>query len=64
MEHRYPPRIDATAEELAQALLRRPASRPWAYEKGKKLEYRCRACEGPVHYPETLYKGGVCKNCR
>ncbi len=64
MENRYPPRIDATAEELAQALLKRPPSRPWAYDESKTLEYRCNGCSRPVHYPETLYKGGLCENCR
>ena len=63
LEHLYPPRIDATAEELAQTMLRRPVS-PWAYEKGESTEYRCKACEKPVNYPETLYEGGLCANCR
>ena len=59
MEKGYPPRIDATPEELARVVLN--GGRP----KGnvKDLVYRCAGCGREVHYPETLYRDGQCPEC-
>ena len=59
MEHPYPPRIDATPEELARVVLN--GGRP----KGniKALVYHCAGCECEVSYPETLYRDGRCEGC-
>ena len=59
MKKRYPPRIDATPEELARVVLN--GGRP----KGsvKALVYRCAGCERTVNYPETLYRDGRCEGC-
>ena len=65
MKKRYPPRIDATAEEIAQAVFALPAGRKWEYmEAGPDgTVYRCTDCEREVHYPDTLYRGGRCGPC-
>ena len=56
-----PPRIDATAEEIAQKFLR-------AAPPGPPLDttrvYRCADCQRAVYYPETLYRDGRCEDCR
>ena len=59
VEKRYPPRIDATPEELARVVLN--GGRP----KGsvKVLVYRCAGCGREVSYPETLYRDGRCEGC-
>ena len=59
VEKRYPPRIDATPEELARTVLN--AGRPKARVKSR--DYRCGACGRAVHYPETLYRDGRCPEC-
>lgn len=64
MAMRYPPRTDATAEELAQALFAIPADHEWQFEKDEGMEYRCVGCGKAVHYPDTLYKGDLCETCR
>ncbi len=55
----YPPRIDATPEEIARVVLN--GGRP----KGsvKVLVYRCAGCGRTVNYPETLYRDGRCEGC-
>lgn len=54
---RYPPRIDATAEEIAQAVLQaRPLEAPLDTEK----VYFCAACGREICYPEVLYRDGKC----
>ena len=60
-----PPRVDATAEEIAQAMFALPASRKWEYmEAGPKgTVYHCADCEREVHYPDTLYMNGRCEPC-
>ena len=66
MQTGYPPRIDATAEELAQAMLSLPADHEWEYEKGgnpSRMVYRCADCKREVYYPETLYRDGRCEPC-
>ena len=55
MEKKYPPRIDATAEELAQAMFR----------AGPVVEkvYTCADCKREVYYPEILYRDNRCEEC-
>ena len=54
-----PPRIDATAEEVARVLLSRPAPVGEVEER----TYRCSACQRPVYFPEVLYSDGQCQDC-
>ena len=56
---KYPPRIDATPEEIARVVLKggRPTGRV------KSRTYRCGACGRAVYYPETLYNDGRCPEC-
>ena len=63
MERKYPPRIDATAEEMAQAMFAVPADHEWEYEKSGPKVYRCRVCQQAVYYPDTLYRDGRCETC-
>ena len=60
---RLPPRIDATPEQIAAALFRRPANHQGRYERNGGAEYHCAACHREVHYPETLYNDGRCEEC-
>ena len=59
MELRYPPRIDATAEELAQAMFRAGPIKGPVVEK----IYTCADCKREVYYPEILYRDGRCEKC-
>ena len=52
-----PPRIDATAEEIAQVFLRTPPPGP---EIDESRVYRCLDCGLEVHYPDILYQDGRC----
>lgn len=53
----YPPRIDATAEEIAQVFLRTsPPGPPIDEDK----VYRCEDCGREVNYPAILYRDGRC----
>ena len=57
----YPPRIDATAEEIPQVFMRTKQSGPKVdFEK----VYRCVECERVVEWPEKLYRDGRCEECR
>jgi len=58
-----PPRIDATMEEIAKAMLSMPSDHEWEYEKGEGKVYQCVACERVVSYPETLFRDGRCERC-
>ena len=59
LKHPYPPRIDATPEQLAQAFFAAQRSdSPRA-----KADYRCAECLREVHYPDTLYADGLCRGC-
>ena len=62
MERKPPPRIDATAEEIAQAMFAMPADHQWEYLESEP-EYRCVDCGETVNYPDTLYKDGRCETC-
>ena len=55
-----PPRIDATAEEIAQVFMRTPPPGP-SLDLSKV--YRCTDCERAIYYPEILYRGGRCEEC-
>ena len=59
MEKGYPPKIDATPEELAQAMFRAPLDMVVDTDK----VYRCKECAREVNYPETLYRDGRCGGC-
>ena len=59
MEKGYPPKIDATPEELVQAMFR--ASLDTVVDTDKV--YRCEGCAREVNYPETLYRDGRCEGC-
>ena len=59
MERTYPPRIDATAEQIARRVLN--AGRP---KRGvRERNYGCADCGRPVAYPETLHDDGRCSEC-
>ena len=53
-----PPRVDATAEEIAQVFTRTPAPRS---EVDETRVYRCLDCGREVHHPEILYRDGRCE---
>ena len=56
-----PPRINVTAERLAQSVLRvKPPVRQTMYPE-KALQ--CAQCERDVAYPEILYDDGRCADC-
>ena len=65
LKRRYPPRVDATAEEMAQAMFALPSDHQWEYPKAGPdgPEYRCADCGREVRYPETLYRDGRCEAC-
>lgn len=56
----YPPRIDATPDQIAAVVLR--AGLPTKPIDGTKV-YSCKDCERVVYYPETLYNDGLCPDC-
>ena len=60
IEHRYPPRTDATVDELVEAFFR--AGPATAVDESR--EYNCGACGREVYYPEVLYRDGRCEQCR
>ena len=62
MELRYPPRIDAPPEVIANVVLN-AKPRPPRFGSGKPTEYRCKDCDRDVSYPDTLYQDGRCKSC-
>ena len=59
MSYKYPPKIDASPEKIAQVLFR---ARP--LDDGLVIKvFRCAQCKGEVLYPETLFDGGLCSEC-
>ena len=59
-----PPRVDATPEQLAQAMFRLPANHEWEYlKKDGPKEYHCADCGRSVAYPEVLHDDGGCEDC-
>ena len=64
MKRPYPPRVDATAEEIARAVFFMPADHEWEYKKvDADVIYRCDRCRQAVYFPETLYVNGLCESC-
>lgn len=53
----YPPRIDATAEEIARVFMRTAPPGPLIDEE---CTYCCDECGREVNYPEILYRDGRC----
>ena len=53
---KYPPRIDPTQNELAEAFSRAKPSQTL----NKDREYRCSGDQREVNYAETLYRDGRC----
>ena len=65
VEKKLPPRIDATAEEIAAAIFTLPVDYKWQYNRdGAKKVYKCVDCGETVFYPDTLYRDGRCKVCK
>ena len=58
LERKYPPRIDATPEQLVQAMFNTPPDAVF-----DEREYRCSDCRREVNYPETLYAENRCSEC-
>ena len=65
LRRRYPPRVDATADEIAQTMLTAPVKTQWDYLKAGPggPVYRCKDCQSKVNYPDTLYRDGRCESC-
>ena len=61
MKRRYPPRIDATPEQIAKTMFQTLSED--VSDAGPQV-YRCEVCRRAVYYPEILYKGGLCVVCR
>ena len=59
IENRYPPRADATVDELVEAFFR--AGPGTSVEEPK--QYNCVGCRRGVYYPEILYRDGKCVSC-
>ena len=64
VEKHLPPRIEATPEQIAQAVFAMPADHEWKYLNDGPPYYRCVECKREVHYPETLFKNGRCPDCK
>ena len=41
-----PPKIDATMEDMAKAMMAMPSDHEWQYEKGEGKIYQCWVCLG------------------
>ena len=57
-----PPRIDATAEEIADRVLQVKPKRKFS-DSPAQIEYKCGKCTRLVAYPEILYQDGLCGGC-
>lgn len=62
MERGFAPRVDATPEEIAQAMFNLPENHQWEYLQSEP-DYRCSDCKREVTYPDTLYRDGRCETC-
>lgn len=58
-----PPRIQATPEQLAQALFAMPAYHKWKYLENGPPDYRCAECGTEAQYPQVLTQSGLCQDC-
>ena len=56
-----PPRVNASADELATLFMNTPAPGPDA-DLGKV--FQCADCGRKVEFPEILYRDGQCEQCR
>ena len=54
----YPPRVDATPEEVLQAMFNTPPT-----TTVESRESRCSDCGREVYYPEVLYRDNRCSEC-
>ena len=63
LEKLYAPRVDATPEDMAQAMFALPAGHRWENEKDGGKVYSCVDCGQAVNYPDTLYQDGRCEDC-
>ena len=59
VEKGYPPRIDATPEEIARAFFRKSPAKPLERSEA----YQCVTCKRTVSYPETLYGDERYESC-
>ena len=60
----YPPRVDATADELVGAMFRLTPEQSEAIRKTPQgREYRCVDCNRLVGYPEIFYADNRCESC-
>ena len=60
----YPPRVDATADELVGAMFSLSPEESAAIRKNpQQREYRCVDCKRLVGYPEVLYADDRCESC-
>ena len=55
----YPPRTEATVDELVDAFFRAPRG---AVVDAPEV-YRCVDCRRAAYYPEILYRDGLCEEC-
>ena len=60
MQKGYPPRIDATPEQIAEAFFRFPVGQDHLEEE---REYQCGECGEAVKYPAVLNWAGRCSGC-
>ena len=60
IKRRYPPRTDATVDELVSAFF---GAGPSPVEIDEGREYNCGGCGRGVYYPEILYRDGRCADC-
>lgn len=58
-----PPRVDATPEEMARAIMNTPPKKEWQYEQDGGTVYRCKLCGKEVYYPDVLYRDDTCASC-
>ena len=65
LKRKFPPRVDAMAEEIARAMFALPADHQWEYPNAgpEGAVYRCADCKREVRYPDTLYRDGRCDAC-
>ena len=59
LTHKYPPRIDASPEVIAEAFFAVPADT----QVRADADYHCVDCKCEVNYPDTLYDDGRCEAC-
>ena len=63
MVHALPPRIDASAEEIARMVLNTPPPQSWKYLEEMGVTYRCVDCGREVTFPEVMNNDNRCEGC-